>query len=363
MAHFGGWLRENRASVDRVTEDHVERFLDEFIPQSHKAFIRRRVTVAAAIHFVLSLIREKHPLAQTQTPAQAETDRYVEHLRHNRGLAEGTITHHRRELQGFLRACFGQKEIRLPWITPAGLIAHVETIPGPPKYRRHQVCAALRGYFQFLQLQGVSTRHLSASIPRVRVSRASLSPKVVAPADVKRLLQEIGHSTATKKRDYAAVLCMYDLGMRRGDVARLSLDDINWREGTVRVANHKRGRPYKLPLPKRLGRALADYLATGLPSSSCREVFLRCDPPYGKPATPAAFTANIRRAWKRCGRQDRSCGTHILRHSAATRMKQAGVGLKSIADVLGHNSLQSTALYAQVDLPTLRKTAQPWPEA
>jgi integrase len=155
---------------------------------------------------------------------------------------------------------------------------------------------------------------------------------------------------------------MIDLGMRVGDVARLSLDDIDWRAGTMAVANHKRGRPYRLPLPKRLGQALADYLANARPSSERREVFLCHAQPRGLPTTVHALKTAVRSAWKRAGLYDRFSGTHILRHTVATRMKQQGVALKSIADVLGHHSLQTTTLYAQVDLPALRSTAQPWPE-
>jgi integrase len=157
---------------------------------------------------------------------------------------------------------------------------------------------------------------------------------------------------------------MVDLGMRVGDVARLSLDDIDWREGTIRVSNHKRARPYRLPLPKRLGQALADYLTTARPTSPCRRLFLsRAHHPRAPEATVAGLKEAVKRIWKRSGIGHRFSGTHILRHSVATRMKQLGVSLKSIADVLGHHSLQTTALYAQIDLPALRRVAQTWPEA
>jgi integrase len=155
---------------------------------------------------------------------------------------------------------------------------------------------------------------------------------------------------------------MAELGLRVGDVARLKLEDIDWREGTIRVSNHKRGRPYQLPLPRRLGQAIADYLAKGRPSSLRREVFLRHAHPRGTVATPGALKREVRRAWQRAGLETRFSGTHILRHSVATRMKQEGVSLKFIADVLGHDSVQTTTLYAQVDLPVLRTVAQPWPE-
>jgi site-specific recombinase XerD len=363
MTGFGDWLQENRIPVDQVAEAQVQSFLDQFMPQPHEAFVHKRIQVSAAVHFVLTLIREKHPLTLTQSLAQAEIGKYAEHLRRNRGLAAGTIAHHRQCLEEFLTACFGQGEVRLEEITAARVHAYVETIPRTSRNsKRRRVCSTLRGYFRFLQLQGTPTEYLQTIIPLVPTSRATLSPKVLTPPELQLLLHSMDCTRPTGKRDYAAVLCMIDLGMRVGDVARLSLDDIDWREGAVVVANRKRGRPYRLPLPKRLGQALADYLADGRPSSERREVFVRHAPPRGITTTATALKLAIRSAWKRAGLQDRFSGTHILRHTAATRMKQQGIALKSIADVLGHHSLQTTALYAQVDLPALRRTAQSWPE-
>jgi site-specific recombinase XerD len=51
----------------------------------------------------------------------------------------------------------------------------------------------------------------------------------------------------------------------------------------------------------------------------------------------------------------------LLRHSAATNMLRQGVSFKNIADVLGHRSLESTAIYAKIDLLALSRIAMPWP--
>jgi len=363
MADFGDWLQKNWIAIDRVTEAQIQRFLDQFVPQAPADFVRRREKVRAAVHFVLTLIREKHPLLRVSTPAQFVTDLYVEHLRANRGLVEGTIAHHQQCLEGFLTACFGKGAVRLEEITAARVHAYIETIPRTiSNSRRRRVCSALRGYFRFLQLQGYPTEYLQRIVPQIPTPRAALSPRILTRAEVEQLLSALDRTKPVGKRDYAAILCMIDLGMRVGDVARLSLDDIDWRAGTVSVANHKRGRPYRLPLPKRLGQALADYLTEGRPPSEHREIFVRHFPPHGFPIATSVLKLAVRGAWQRAGLYDRFSGTHILRHSAATRMKQEGISLKSIADVLGHHSLQTTTLYTQVDLPALRSIAQPWPE-
>lgn len=362
-ARFGDWLRIHRVPIDGIAEKHVDGFLRWFVPRPPEKFIYRRIRASAAVHRVLTLVRARHPMTPARSPAQAEVARYVEHLRRNRGLAEGTLEHHQRNLEQFLTFCFGQRRINPSAITAVRIHKYVDALPhGVRNSRRRCTCAALRGYFRFLQLKGVATGHLQAVVPTVRSPRAVLSPRWLTAADVDQLLRFVDRSRTTGKRDYAAILCMIELGLRVGDVARLSLDDIDWREGTVRVANHKRARPYRLPVPRRLGEALADYLANGRPPSQQREVFLCHAHPRGTPTTAAALKNVVRTAWKRAGLDQRFSGTHVLRHTVASRLKQEGVSLKFIADVLGHHSVQTTTLYAQVDLPALRTVAQPWPE-
>lgn len=362
-ASFGNWLRKRRVPLDRVTNEHVHGFVQSAVATPPEKFPHTRRRALAAAGFVLALIRAKHPTMQAQTPAQAELGRYAEHLRRNRGLAEGTIGIHQHYLEQFLTSCFGQGPVEYSAITAERIHAYVDALPcSLSNSRRRGTCVAVRGYFRFLQLAGVATGHLQSVVPKIRRPRAALSPKWLTAADTNRLLGVIDRSRTTGKRDYAAILCMIELGLRVGDVARLSLDDIDWGEGTVRVANHKRARPYRLPLPRRLGQALADYLVKGRPLSPRREVFLCHAHPRGTPVTVAALKRMVGRGWESAGLDKRFSGTHILRHTVATRMKQEGVSLKFIADVLGHYSLQTTTLYAQVDLPALRTVAQPWPE-
>jgi len=362
-AAFGDWLQTRRVPLDRIADKHMDRFLDWFVPKPPEKFTFKRRQTRAAIQFILALIGAKHPMVLPRSPVQAEVDRYIDHLRRNRGLAEDTLEYLHRNLEQFLSSCFKQRPVDYSAITAARIHTYVDRLPQSlSNSKRRGTCIALRGYFRFLQLQSIATGHLQSVVPKVRSSRAALSPKWLTSADADQLLGVINRSRASGKRNYAVILCMIDLGMRVGDVARLSLEDIDWSEGTVRVGNHKRARPYRLPLPQRLGQALAEYLAKGRPSSQRREIFLCHAHPRGTPVTTAALKRMVGRTWELAGLAKRFSGTHILRHSVATRMKQEGVGLKFIADVLGHHSLQTTTLYAQVDLPALRTVAQPWPE-
>ena len=366
MSYFGNWLLENSIPICQVTMNHTKDFSEGFVPpkyggRSLEPCVWRRRHACAAARYIVALIREEHTAVVIQTPVQTEVGRYLEHLRRDRGLNEGTISNHKRCIEEFLSFYFADAEVNISQITPISIYDYIGMLPRTrSNSKRGDACTTLRGYFRFLQLHGIQTSHLVNAVPVVPALRTALSPNVMTSSDLDRLLDSIDCSQATGKRNYAAVVCMCDLGMRVGDVARLSLDDIDWKKGLVRVANHKKNSPYWLPMPKRLGKALADYLVDGRPSSQFRAIFLRHAHPVGMPVTVHSLKTAVRRIWDCSGMHDRFSGTHILRHSAATRMKQNGVALKSIADVLGHLALQTTTLYAQVDLPALRRTAQPW---
>ena len=367
MSNFGNWLLEKSIPLCQVRIEHARDFIRQLTPpvfksQPDKTSTRRRGQVRAGVGLAVALVRKKQAVAVRRSPEQTEVDNYTDHLRRNRGLTEGTISIHQHYLRGFLACWFANGDANIADITATYIYEYVDALPITRSNSiRRFTCAALRGYFRFVQLHGVQTSHLVSAVPVVPALRTALSPNIMTSSDLDRLLDSIDCSQATGRRNYAAILCMCDLGMRVGDVARLSLDDIDWKKGLLRVANHKKKSPYWLPMPKRLGKALVDYLADGRPSSQSREIFLRHARPVGIPAATHSLKTAIRRIWDCSGMHDRFSGTHILRHSAATRMKQNGVTLKSIADVMGHLALQTTTLYAQVDLPALRKVAQPWP--
>jgi integrase len=159
------------------------------------------------------------------------------------------------------------------------------------------------------------------------------------------------------RRDYAIIITLLRLGLRRGEVAGLTLDDIDWRSGEL-VVRGKGAREERLPLPADVGEAIAAYLRRGRPHSSRREVFLRSKAPY-EPIAAGTVASTVRRACRRAGIAE--FGSHRLRHTAACEMVRANVPLVRIGQVLRHRSLQSTAIYARVDVERLRLLAMPWP--
>jgi len=360
---FAEWLGRIPVPPDRITAKHVDQFVRWYAYKPLKKHPCMEIFARVAARLVWRQVLEEYPPVVTRTALQAEADRYADHLRRNRGLAESTVKNHQYYLEQFLTFCFRRRPIEPSAITAKRIHTYVNALPyGRANGNRRCTCSALRGYFRFLQMQGVAIGNLLAAVPAVRGPRHAVKARWLTPADVKKLLNSVDRSKAHEKRNYAAMLCMVHLGLRASDVVRLSLDDIDWREGTVRVANHKPDWPDQLPLPRQLGKALADYLVKGRPTSSRREIFLCHRTHRGEPLTIVGLRGVMRKAWWCAGLNKKFGGTHILRHSAATRMRQKGADIKSIADVLGHHSITTTALYAQIDLPVLRAVAQPWPE-
>jgi len=184
-------------------------------------------------------------------------------------------------------------------------------------------------------------------------------PKGLSATELSRLLGAFDRTCATGRRDYAITRCFADLGLRTAEIARLQLDDVDWQEGTLRIRGKGR-RVDLLPLPPVTGRAIVAYLRAGRPRSDEDALFLRHTPPVGRPATRCIVRNAVRFAAARCG-LERVGGPHILRHTVATRLVQGGATLKQIADVLRHRCLDTTSIYAKVNMPALSRMAMPWP--
>jgi len=217
--------------------------------------------------------------------------------------------------------------------------------------------SGLRSFLGFCFVEGLLAVDLSQAALVVRGRRASLLPRGISRADARALLGSCDRRRPLGRRDYALIILLLRLGLRRGEVAGLTLDDIDWRAGEV-VIHGKGGREDRLPLPGDVGQAIASYLQRGRPASDRREVFLRARAPY-VPIDPSTVASTVRRACRRAGIPE--IGSHRLRHTTACEMVGAGVPIVQVGQVLRHRSLQSTAIYARVDIEQLRQLATPWP--
>ncbi|BCZ84795.1 hypothetical protein PTKU64_84700 [Paraburkholderia terrae] len=214
---------------------------------------------------------------------------------------------------------------------------------------------------RFRRMRGQPTESLIAAVPRVAYWRLATLPDSLTDSQLMGLVNSFDRTCPTGRRDYAIIRCLVDLGLRASEVASIQLNDLNWREGTLRIAKAKAKRTTLLPLPVETGRAIADYLRFGRPKTDNRALFVRHRAPRDEPVGPSLVRNAVRCAYARCGLAQRWTGTHVLRHSVASRLLREGASLKDIADLLRHRSVNTTTIYVKVDLPKLSTVALPWP--
>ncbi|MCB1955946.1 MAG: tyrosine-type recombinase/integrase [Rhodocyclaceae bacterium] len=293
-------------------------------------------------------------------PVADELRRYDEHLRDVRGLSAGTRRNHCRIVAQLLQKKFAGGVINMARLHAADVRSFIARQLGnsPSRSAAAQVATALRSYLRYRTICGDSVAGLSAVIlSPVQWKLASL-PRALNPDEVQRLIAAFPHGRKPR-RGYAIVRCALDMGLRAGEIANLSIDDIDWREGTVTLKGTKSRRQDILPLPMTTGQALADYLQHERPANPNRALFLCRRDSRDIPITTDAVQNVIRRACRRAGLPD--SGSHLLRHTLACRLVENGSSLKEVADVLRHRSLETTRIYAKLDTPNLAEVALPWP--
>jgi len=219
---------------------------------------------------------------------------------------------------------------------------------------------AVRSFLRFLVFRGdIRPGFEAAALSPPQWQYASL-PLRLTPENVERVLAVYQESTASSLRNRAMLLLLARLGLRAQDVISLGLDDIDWADGRLDLRPGKSHRARSLPLPQDVGQAVVAYLQGGRPHNERRQVFLRCRPPF-HPLTNSAVWWIVRQAFAHAGIVvPPGIASHIFRHTVASQMVNHGASFKEVADVLGHQSLQTTGIYAKLALDTLAAVALPW---
>jgi integrase len=218
----------------------------------------------------------------------------------------------------------------------------------------------MRSFLRFLTMRGILQKDLSVDLPKIRVARDATIPSVWNQQLLVKVLEAVDRSSAKGKRDYAVLLLACRLGLRVGDIRTLKLDQLHWEDSTIEITQAKTETPLSLPLTNEVGEALIDYLKSGRPQTAHREVFIKVKPPFD-PFMRDTHLHHIVTRWRElAGIQfwaPQKRGIHSLRHTLATRLLEKGTPLTTIAEILGHTSLESTRIYAKADVEALRSVA------
>jgi site-specific recombinase XerD len=286
---------------------------------------------------------------------------YRHYLSQERGLSQATLLNYVPVIEQFLSERFHNRtpnfgRLRAPDVT--GFVIRQARKLGAVRARL--MVTALRSFFGYLRYRGAITQDLAGCVPTVPNWSLSTLPRYLPAADVERLLECCDRRTAIGRRNHAILLLLARLGLRAGEVVGLNLDDIDWSSGQILIRG-KGGKSASLPLAADVGGALAAYLRHDRPRSVTRRVFIRHRAPLVALGNSSTISSLVRRALKHAGIESAHTGAHVLRHSLATSLLRQGGSLDEIGELLRHQSPNTTAIYAKVDVTALHTLALPWP--
>jgi len=357
IADFSLWLDKQGLTLNDVQPSVIDSFIEDR---------RRRVKPHAERTTLQRFLQLVKPEARTQvspplTASQALLQDFRRHFLEERGAAPVSYLSLQPILHRFLSDCFPDGIVDCERLTAMDVIGFVHHhayrySPGRAKL----LVTALRVFLRYLRQRGDITKDLAACVPRVAMWSGSTIPKFLSPDQVRQVLAQCERNSATGVRNYAILLLLARLGFRADEIVRLTLDNIDWETGRISFRG-KGGHWAQMPLPADVGEAVVRYLQVGRPHSPCRRLFLRHTAPKTGFTNSGAVATLVRRTIIRAGINSQRKGSHLFRHSLATRMVNEGSSLPEIAELLRHQSIETTNLYAKVDFHALRSIALPWP--
>ncbi len=275
-----------------------------------------------------------------------------------RGFRPTTLKNAQLYIPRMLNYLIEQGVTDMTGMTPAHISTFLTTLQGyAPRTVAHYSCHA-RCLLRFLYQHGYLSEDLSASVPPTPIRTYTRIPTVWTREEVEGLLAQVDRGSPRGKRDYAILLLAARVGMRVGDIIRLTLGDLKWEHKRIELLQSKTGQPLVVPLLDDLGWALIDYLKHARPVSAYRQVFLGMTPPYAPFVSKNNLQYIITRYRRMAGIQrfqHQPDGLHTLRHSLATQLLADDIPLSTISEVLGHACQTSTEVYAKVDLRHLQQ--------
>ncbi|MGH3260622.1 MAG: tyrosine-type recombinase/integrase, partial [Trebonia sp.] len=358
-AHLSRWIDAQDLSVDQLTGEAIEQFFVAHRAR-HQWCRSPRSAVPVLAHLrAIGVV----PAVEVELVPQSAGDELLgsfgHYLRDQRGLSDTTVEAYRNYAGICMRAWWPDGNVAPAELGPGEVIAAVRSgvdTMRPPSLRC--MVTALRSLLRFFHATGRTSRSLVEAVPAMASWPRTALPAPVSASAAARLIASCDTATSAGRRDTAILTVLCRLGLRAGEVAAMTLEDVDWRAAELSIKG-KGGRVDLLPLPTDVGEALVSYLRAWRPVSHHRSVFLKVTAPYG-PITRATIGGVVALACDRAGMA--RFGPHRLRHLVATETLRAGASLSEVAQLLRHADVSTSAIYALPDPAALAALAKPWPE-
>jgi integrase/recombinase XerD len=285
-------------------------------------------------------------------------ERYVDHLRAERGLARNTVAAYLRDLaiyETYLAevGIDDPREVRGEDLE--AFVAWLRTRPSandrpyaPSSVAR--IVVAVRGFHRFLAREGETGADPAAQLGAPTAARSL--PKALPVATIERLLAAPTGDEPLARRDRALLELLYGAGLRISELTALDLDDLDPVERLVRVRG-KGDKERIVPYGEVAAEALDAWLVQGRPGLSPRDPAVFLNARGGRLSRQGAWQ-RVKAAADRVGLGDRVT-PHTLRHSFATHLLDGGADVRSVQELLGHASVTTTQIYTLVSRAALRE--------
>jgi len=362
--HLLYWARREGISPATFDEHTLDEFADHLRRCSCKSYGRthQRDLKRGASLFVDSLRRAEllpMPSAQETVEDPHVLVLFRGWMRRHRGTCDTTLYNYCLHLRALLRT-MGDDTSKFEARSLRQFVQETSQRCGWATGK--QCTTAMRAFLRYLIAEGRCASGLDACIPALAHWRLSSLPRYLQPEEIERVIASCSTTSSAGIRDRAIVLLLARAGLRAGDILRLGLSDLDWKEATIRVVGKGR-RQTLLPMTQEVGDAILAYIKDGRHPIDNDTLFIRARAPFDPFASHCAVSMIVAKAMHRAGVRCPSRGAaHVLRHSVASSMLRQGASLQEIAGVLRHRSIATTEIYAKVDVVALREIARPWPE-
>lgn len=361
-AHFLYWAEHNAIEIASLNEASVTDFRRHL---KHCRCPRHGSTHRVTGTQLLLRYLRKAGIVTTVSPAPAvQTSALLaafhQWMRQERGACDATIHNYSIYIRELLDS-LGEDPMRYDAQTLRRCLLQISQRNGRGVETAKTATKGVRMFLRFLIATGQCRVGLDRAIPAVAHWRLASLPRYLPGAAIERLIAACDTTTPIGRRDRAIVLLLARLALRADDIVQLRLEDIDWDGAWIQVFGKGRLQT-RLPLTKEVGEAVAAYLLDGRPMTESNRVFIRARAPFLPFSDSGAVSLLVAKVMHHAGITPPIRGAaHLLRHSAASSMLREGTALRDIALVLRHRSVETTQIYAKVDLSTLQTIVQPWP--
>ena len=215
-----------------------------------------------------------------------------------------------------------------------------------------------RHFFNYLYQKGITTYSGNELFPVIFTNKRERILSFYSIEEIKQVISAVNRNTKSGKRDLAIILLASELGMRSSDICHLKLTDLYWERSTIEFIQYKTKAYLQLPLPESVRYVLIDYLKNARPTCTCKNVFVGIKNGFA-PLSNTCIHIFVSHYFKKgnIDISERKHGPHALRHSLASNLMKNNTPMYVIRDVLGHSNLNTTRIYLNIDLDTLKQIA------